>query len=408
MESSPTGLLDLPREIRDEIYSLLLCDFRPPKSTSTNSSGHALRYGGIKGLHLSILRVNRQIGNEAREIFYKTNRFVRVGVALEDQHWRNLLAGFASNYLPLPMVIQRRSTIKACKGFIMTYKISQPKPSEENLRRLEFVILHRDLHLLCLCLETATLKADAFREVTKHRITLHNPFGSTDESYPTIDQQQALLSPISKLNGFQNVLVQGVVGLSLASQIMTRIQVQPQINMDEIMKDLRHQEQLGHMYLEQNLLGKSCEAWANACKKMEFLGKSRNFHLIPLVVFLQSVDELQELFCEINHKLGTNMIRLMEANLDDPELVGDLASSALGGLSHALWRGAFPTARWKPHPVQKAGMLRQKARVYRLSGRFQKALKEIKQAGAYCPDDPDIREERFTVEWTLYWADFTV
>ncbi|KAK8094298.1 hypothetical protein PG997_000983 [Apiospora hydei] len=408
MESSPTGLLDLPREIRDEIYSLLLCDFRLPKSTSTNSSGHAMRYGGIKDLHLSILRANRQLGSEAREIFYKTNRFVRVSIAVKAQHWPDLLAGFASKYLPLPMVIQRDSTIDACKGFIMTYELSQPSASKGDIPRLSFVIFHRDLHLFCFCLETAAIKNNYFWKPTKHSITLHNPFASTDESYPTDHQQQALLSPFHKFHGFPHFFVNGTVKSFLASQTVAQAQSHRNTTLDAYLDDLHDQEQLGHEYLQQNLLGKSCEAWANACKKMEFIGKSNYFLWVPMNFLRQWEVKVEELFCEINGKLCTNIIRLMEANLDDPQLVEDLAGSALGGLSHALWKGVFPATNWRPSTEQKADMLRQKARVYRLTGQFRKALKEIKQAGAYCPHDPDIREERFTVEWTLYWADFTV
>lgn len=102
------------------------------------------------------------------------------------------------------------------------------------------------------------------------------------------------------------------------------------------------------------------------------------------------------------------VIRNMETNLNDHDLVRDLAESAIRGLSHALWKGAFPHATWKPSTEQKADLLRLKAKVYRLTQDFRKALKEVKQAGKFCPDDPDVREERFMVECQLCWEDFTI
>ncbi|KAK8086771.1 hypothetical protein PG994_001745 [Apiospora phragmitis] len=414
MEASPVGFLDLPREIRNEIYSLLLCGPRHLQATFTYPYAYATSPGGGKSLHLAILRANRQIGDEAREVFYKTNRFVRVSIRLEGPSLRALMAGFASNYLPLPMIVQRRSAIGAFKGFIMSYKLSQTNPPQKVIHRHELIILHRDLHVLCLCLETATILSDNFGDYTMHSITLHNPVKSMDNSYPTIDQQEALLSPFAKLRGFQHVYIKGHVKFCLATQIMTQVQVKPETNKEVILEDLLHYEQLGHEYLRQKLLDKSCEAWAGACKKIDILGHPDATYGRCLAQATRPwFNRVGELFFELNRKLWANVICIMESNLDDPKLVRNLADSALEGLGHALrrgafWRGAFLTADWRPSTEQKADMLRQKARVCRLSQRFRKALRKIKQAEELWPGDPDIREERFAVEWTLCWANFTV
>lgn len=405
-----TGFLDLPREIRDEIYSLLLHSSRLPNPAFTCSGGAVIKYGGLKGVHLAILCTNRQVANEARDVFYRINRFVRVSILLDAADASDLMTAFSSKYLPVPMVLQSPSDVERFKGFIMEYTISRTRCRTNLAGWIEGVMLHRDLHLLCLSLEQhVNLRFNAFGAVTSHSITLRNPFESTDRSYPTIDQQKTLLSPFAKLRGFQYVSVYGAVDPSLAAHFMTQGRAKPYVDAEAILQDLRHQEQLGHDYLRQNQLDKAHETWAGACKTIECLGMpSGAFYPFLTLPGSPWMDQLQELFCELNQKLWATVIRIMEVNLNDHDLVYDLSDLAIRGLSHALWRGAFSRATWKPSSEQKADMLRQKARVYRLTQNFRKALKEIKQAGAFCPHDPDVREERFTVECQMNWVDFTI
>ncbi|KAK7920895.1 hypothetical protein PG985_008917 [Apiospora marii] len=397
----PIGFLDIPREIRDEIYSLLLRSGRLPNPAST-SCGAVVESGGLNDVHLAILRTNRQIGNEAREVFYKINRLVRVSVLLETADISDLLATFTSKYLPPPMIRQLEPAIDPFKGFVMDYTITRIKSLANHTGHITFVMLHSDLHLLSLCLEHANIRSDTFGAVTKHSITLNNPFESTDKSYPTIDQQKMLLSPFAKLHGFRNVSVQGAVNPSLASQIVTQAQVKPHTDAEAILEDLRRQEQLGHEYLRQNQLDKSCEAWAGACKKIESITMPSGALYASLTLPGSPwMDQLQELFFELNQKLWATVIRIMEANLNDHDLVNDLADLAIRGLSHTLWKGAFRRTNWKPGSEQKAALLLQKSSIYRLRQNFRKALREVKRAEALCPDDPDVLGERLTVECHL-------
>lgn len=238
----PTGFFDLPREIRDEIYSLLLHSGRFPNNAFTCSSGAVLKYGGFKNVHLEILRTNRQVGNEAREVFYKTNRFVQVSIILEAEDKSDLVATFASKYLPVPMMLQSPSDVRHFKGFTMEYRTSRTICPTNLGGWIEGVVLQRDLHLLCLCLEQyANMRSHTFGAVTLHSITLLNPFERTDKSYPKIDQQKTLLSPFAKLRGFRYFSVRGTVDPSLASQISAQAGLKPLVGAEVILEDLRRQ-----------------------------------------------------------------------------------------------------------------------------------------------------------------------
>ncbi|KAK6359105.1 hypothetical protein TWF696_000272 [Orbilia brochopaga] len=73
-------LLRLPREIRDEIYKHLLLFPTPPTPTGVTSYYNLPQYHHPK-VDLAILRVNKQIHDEAATLFYTRNTFlVRVTV----------------------------------------------------------------------------------------------------------------------------------------------------------------------------------------------------------------------------------------------------------------------------------------------------------------------------------------
>ncbi|KAK6824956.1 hypothetical protein PG987_012450 [Apiospora arundinis] len=382
MEAPAVGFLDLPREIRDEIYTLLLCNVQISKP----------KLGG--DVHLGILRANRQIGNEANEIFRKVNRFVLFKTDLRARKTYDILRIIDSKYLSIPMMKTRNPVLlHDFNGFIMKYEISEADKSEKDRQRLEFVMLHRDLHLLCLCLQNFR-ETVTFAENTEHKIILPNPVKGVDTSFPTVDQQEAFLAPFSKLRGFKDVSFHGQVNLTLTDRI--------------IRQALRNQDQLGDEYLQQDNLEKSCKAWAGACNKIDLLGHPSGAPYEYLSESTPWMNQMHELFFELNRKLSTVTIRIIEANLnDDPALVPDLARLALRRINQAMFRGAFPDAIWRPSTASRADMFRQKATIFRLTKQPQKATKEIKHAFALCPHDYEIRKERAAVEHMRHEVELT-
>ncbi|KAK8862223.1 hypothetical protein PGQ11_008458 [Apiospora arundinis] len=388
MEAPAVGFLDLPREIRDEIYTLLLCNVQISKP----------KLGG--DVHLGILRANRQIGNEANEIFRKVNRFVLFKTDLRARKTYDILRIIDSKYLSIPMMKTRNPVLlHDFNGFIMKYEISEADKSEKDRQRLEFVMLHRDLHLLCLCLQNFR-ETVTFAENTEHKIILPNPVKGVDTSFPTVDQQEAFLAPFSKLRGFKDVSFHGQVNLTLTDRIIRQVQIKPEeLKRDAILQDLRNQDQLGDEYLQQDNLEKSCKAWAGACNKIDLLGHPSGAPYEYLSESTPWMNEVHELFFELNRKLSTGTIRIIEAKLnDEPALVPDLARLALRRINQAMFRGAFPDAIWRPSTASRADMFRQKATIFRLIKQPQKATKEIKHALALCPHDYEIRKERAAVE----------
>ncbi|KAK7518038.1 uncharacterized protein IWZ02DRAFT_308128 [Phyllosticta citriasiana] len=68
--SSPSHLLNLPAEIREEIFSHVLS----PSAARIELPDDYVKYR----FHLGLFRVNRQVYREARHVFYRLNTFVRI------------------------------------------------------------------------------------------------------------------------------------------------------------------------------------------------------------------------------------------------------------------------------------------------------------------------------------------
>jgi hypothetical protein len=74
--------MDMPREIRDEVFTLLLCAFESHTAFDerNNTEAHEKPNSILirHSINTAILRTNSQIHREAYDIMVKTNRFVRV------------------------------------------------------------------------------------------------------------------------------------------------------------------------------------------------------------------------------------------------------------------------------------------------------------------------------------------
>jgi len=77
LPAQPFRFLDLPLELREQIYSLY---FRPAdrllKSTALESQG---MFGGIYRFDTRVLRVSKQVWREARRVWRREVRTVKVG-----------------------------------------------------------------------------------------------------------------------------------------------------------------------------------------------------------------------------------------------------------------------------------------------------------------------------------------
>ncbi|CAG8981355.1 hypothetical protein HYALB_00013849 [Hymenoscyphus albidus] len=138
----PFPFQTLPREIRDEIYKIVLCAIEPaPGRVQEQFSGILTTNTIIKhSIEPQILRVSHQIHDEAICDMTKTNLFVKVTSNIPSMKER-----FAQKRIPILNIT--KPDLKLFNAYVMHHTL---RHIPENGRRSQeqdwvFIMLHRDL-----------------------------------------------------------------------------------------------------------------------------------------------------------------------------------------------------------------------------------------------------------------------
>lgn len=183
--------LDLPREIRDKIYGILLCSFPPPESIT---KGTML---SKKDIHPSILRVNRQVYTESYDVVLKTNRFVLVS-STGGIHFAMMCKAHGVPTVAFDMDDGEHKTSESdghviesvtskFRGYVLGVTLGNRNPDWEDelepselLKPCNVIVLFRDLDLLC----KAIMKGDDQIQNYKQNLSLKIYVGLAVQSPP--------------------------------------------------------------------------------------------------------------------------------------------------------------------------------------------------------------------------------
>lgn len=175
----PFRLLDLPREVRDEIYHAMLCDW--PKGPV---SQHILVLGMLQVTPLfrritpRILLANKQTYQEAKLVLLKGNQFIHVNLVVNDS------SIIPSIFIPstMPVVASGRNRVALFRHLVvMKYDINWPRAPrlEYQHGQIEAIMLYRDLEQLCKSIDRVDQSTRRFSIQPQQRITMYNPFKLT-------------------------------------------------------------------------------------------------------------------------------------------------------------------------------------------------------------------------------------
>lgn len=244
----PLGFLDLPGEIRNQIYELLFCDFalrhdstgRPGPYDKPSTTPNQMAF--VKqNIHLKILRTCREIYLEGTYLMRKKNLFVRFEIEIDS--WK---VSLALQKMQVPFISASQHSRTPFKGTVMTHEIRY-----RNSRRplfgdiFSFVLLHRHLHHLCVALSAVRWKIGFQNESVEHVVTLTDPcetksnwasfkwFSRTPkaiESFFSRKLQEELVAPYrAHLKGFPHFTFKGVIPRDLKTAATMDITLMPDL-----------------------------------------------------------------------------------------------------------------------------------------------------------------------------------
>ncbi|KAF2118296.1 hypothetical protein BDV96DRAFT_629850 [Lophiotrema nucula] len=213
--SKPFPFLRLPHEIRDQVYTNLLCSFDALPQDVPDSNEKPLDRSR-REVDVSILRTNKQIYHEAYEVMVKKNRFIHVMSSVPNY---SLVESFQGAVVPVVTVNDTHA------GQFMGYSIQviMCMADKENVpshgEKLGVMLLGRDdksVSALCEALMNYNYYTRALfveqnfvvtfilgRRITRNLII--------SEDYFSKNNQQSLLQPFrSQLRGLRCVVFIGV------------------------------------------------------------------------------------------------------------------------------------------------------------------------------------------------------
>jgi hypothetical protein len=396
----PFRFLDLPGEIRNNIYDLLLCSWENEVEQDPSMFSKLSRRCP-SSQSTSLLRANKQIHAEASDYMIKRNQFVRITCRGLDA--RNL---FLSEGIPVITTDARKAS--QYNGYVMHMTLSKPmfSPSDFQFSEFEIMMLRSDLPTLCEKLDIESVMADANSTTSEHasvHASVRLNYAYTRFFTPKI--QERLLSPIATyIRGIPSLKIYGAVDPTLAQHVQDEVAkprwTEPEATIEEIGTGV----DVGKRQWQQSNFYSASESWAYAMRTLERMRHSSSWIGLQQAGGEDFVNKTADLYFTLNLFHAQFLQVDMANDQSQGPLVqrnGRLAIQHLRKCETASARFAqHAGATWAPSNQQSAKMLFRHARCLRLmrdAASSVRAVTLIEEAASLVPTDIAIRDEKDAV-----------
>ncbi|CAH0044891.1 unnamed protein product [Clonostachys solani] len=394
MTPQPFRFTDLPSELRNRIYHLLLAALEEPEDFSTSPLVTVPKTITRAKHHVqtSILAVSRQIHAEAKDVLHRENKFVKFGATLAMPNVRVLKSLIKSKRVPV--FTTDRTVMDRFNGHVISYALLE-RPTDLPKSSFYCLISHRHLDLFCRGLANAEIATPGFWTNITHTITLCAPYQISPSA--ATSHQGNLVAPFCRhLRGLHAVLVRGEIDHSLATIVAERLKALVSEDPQIILENLAALKEAGNDFFRQGDSRMCSESWARACMEIRRVrGGAMWKTLTSDPAFAR---DLTELYFILNLNLSQNTIKNMEGHSNHPDLVAELANSALIALENAFEGLSDCHSYWQPSDAQMAKLWYRKSKTHRLCSDYGDALQAITFAENLLPDDAMIQQERRTIK----------
>ncbi|KAF7875352.1 hypothetical protein EAF04_002524 [Stromatinia cepivora] len=418
----PFPFLNLPGEIRNEIYEMLLCDVQEPEGPDGLDIPPTLTIAK-SNIHPQLLRTCRKIYVEAKYVMLTKNLFVEVQLG---GLGRNLNYSYLDmiGLWRVPILRVKRNTTpgeQAFNGCVMRHQVSSTGGSSiwEVPRADSFLLLHHNLNQLCAAImQTQFFISTHIDGTSIHEVTLLNPFvpkstiskeadpsgrnaSGRQFSIETLqNKRQALLSPFSP--SFQEGLfftVEDYTRDNTGHRPIHSTKADPTMSAESLMEDLNQLTQIGNNHHAQGIWGYAAASYEFVDYKIAVLMSQLNTATVKLFVVKDTLeDQIAELYSTICYYRAKNALNAMQEFVhSNPEELEDLFDtvSNMGCISRVTH--LFP--RFTPSPMRNADHLYLQAVGLGLIGERWKwsidmALEKVESGLAIIPDHPELTIEK--------------
>lgn len=397
----PFRFLDLPGELRNNIYDLLLCSWNNEPEVEPRFIG-GLRKRSPTYDAMALLRANKQIHDEASDYMMKRNQFVRVTC-----RGLNVNSLFLGDEM-IPAITTDPRKASRFQGYLMHMTLSKPSISSGpiNFCETEIMMLRADLPALCRQLDIESAMTDANATASEHlsvsAAVSFNPFHA--EMFTTAIQQH-LLEPIAAhLRGISNLTISGPISTTIAEAAKSQV-AQPRWTDPKATLDSIHTgTDVGKRQWQNRDFYSASESWAYSMRTLERMRHSSSWLSLKATGGEDFVNSTADLYFTLNLLRAAFLQVDMACESTARAVVQRNATMSWEYLKKCETASARFTqhadATWTPSNEQASKMLFRQAKCLRLlgiSGDLVHATTLIEQAASLAPNDMVIRDEKDAV-----------
>jgi tetratricopeptide (TPR) repeat protein len=219
--AKPFRFLDLPAELRNNVYKLIFSRTRTRIDLGDGYSTYKF--------DLALFNVNRQIYFESRNIFRQIYVFVRIETPWDEAQQHVAIEG----HVP---VLATGHIADQFDNYTMSVVIEAPRYGALDRDNRKFVLLADDLAAFCKMWFYSDLSyAGDLNEHLRLALTLRNPHGGDSQEIPEALQAK-LLMPFGMVKGLRDVQVQGGHSEQLEEKVREEMKVpydSPEVCLEE-------------------------------------------------------------------------------------------------------------------------------------------------------------------------------
>ncbi|KAI8944092.1 hypothetical protein F4801DRAFT_260790 [Xylaria longipes] len=292
-----TGLLSLPPEIRDQIYTIIL-------HPSNNRTFHADEYNDYDYRDaLALFRLNRQIYYEARDIFRTLNVFLRVETPWSEAEQHVNVVG----HVPILMQGERAARFR---GHSMQVTIETPEAGDHEGGTHHFVMLVDDLPGFTKAWFYWNISHPGLNKWLSLRLFLRDPYTPDwDEKHVRREVQRKLLLPFGDVKGLKHFSVTGdpQPQPKIAAELRALQALEP-ASPEQCLAECMRLKNEGNELLRKGEVRAALEVYTRAWEAIHIVVKGRQRHVHAEAFFAREL--VDEPFAGKNGQLERMNLRL--------------------------------------------------------------------------------------------------